>query len=332
MFGKLRNDVDGTSVPKVVDEPETIGPILCSRWRPTPETLENRSASPTWHFAVVATTAIGLLIGLSKWALLLYAQGHIEAGTWVVRAIVAFLFVGVYGTPILVVITTKKRRRPDPPRPEGVPSNANHVVLRITSGDQGRGRSPGWIWFEGPWFRFEGDRFAFRLARRDVKSKRPSQRFRTGQSLRLNLPKELPETALRFYLRFPKADRLQGGSYEKERFLADADAWENAAEPREPSIFPPLRTEPSNYQEGFKTAPWLLISVVLSALICYTPTFLGTEQRPNPIVLSLGAFGFFATYFVLVPWTMKLGYRSIDRKVDRYAEKHRECDNASKRP
>jgi hypothetical protein len=72
------------------------------------------------------------------------------------------------------VLCRRLRRKPEPlARPDGVPSDAVVVSVRVSGASKLLGMDVGWLWQEDGWLQFTGLRSGFRLRRTDFKGSRP---------------------------------------------------------------------------------------------------------------------------------------------------------------
>lgn len=209
------------------------------------------------------------------------------------------IFVGV--AAIVVHIFTRDLRRKDetlPHRPEGVPGDAVPVmVVRCY------GQSNGWLWTDGPWVIFHGDRFDFRLHPGDFAERNRVKGLVTTQDnleIRLNVPKGHP-TRLFLSLGYIRGLRRYQPSELATAMrlrLAECLTYDR---PVIPSLFPPYR-KPANALEPMELS-WrhvLAASLLGGVLSCILPL---SKYSSLPLRF-LGGFGsllLIASLIALIP-------------------------------
>lgn len=255
-------------------------------------------------------------------AISVFVLRRIEQGDfWLMRAYVIALGVVLYGGPVLYIVARTRKARSQvaeiPAPPSGVPADALPVSVRLGESSDSRGRSRGWLSVDGPWLVFQGERFDFRVAKRDMTNPPVATKNMLSRRYRLRLPKGLSAVSLwiipgsrvgKAWVRVP--ERLTA-------FEPALEEWLQQPEPSEPSVYPPLRS-------GFPLInPWpFLLQCVPAAVVAglfgaWLPSlFAPYLSHLTPLK---GAFGFaaFVVLFAFVAVSGALTGRKFDREVDR---------------
>lgn len=290
---------DGFRPVSFVDDAlvEMVEGVRYSAWR-APEGPKQNVDVSRWRVALIAYCVLMLIAILLVWRL-----GGVKY-----LGFVSPLFVG--GPLVLVTFLTRDLRSTAetlPPRPEGVPQNAVPMTI-------GRcyGRSKGWLWTDGPWVIFHGDRFDFRLHPGNFEDPNRVKAIVTNQSnleVRLSVPKGHPT---RFFFTLGYQNGLH--HYRPAELAAAMRA--SLAEcltydrPVAASLFPPYRRprEAAFQPPKLRLRDVLAISLVGGIVNCIVPI-----ARHSPtLVRFLGGFG--ALFLIL-------GLLALSTKLPPYNER-----------
>jgi hypothetical protein len=274
--------VSGTLSPR--PEPtlefEEIRAIRFSRLREVPSQRQNLPLLG-WQFLTVSLVSILALFGAAR-----YILDEIERGNDLpLRIFGIFIMAVLYVAPIVALVMTRLKRKDQ----EVMRAGVYPAAVSVKSGDSSNCRAKGELVIRGPWLEFSGDAFSFRLTPRDFeKPAKLARRIRNRAVSRLTLPKGLPSLSIFIGFQMSPAEvrRLH------EELTSRFEAWANAADPSEPSLFPPLRAAHLGHSPGTYALRLLPASLIVGIACAAAPLLLPemADGKANPALLGLCAF------------------------------------------
>lgn len=183
-------------------------------------------------------------------------------------------------------------------RPAGAPEGAIYLRALMETNGVSEGLSHGWLWVDGPWLNFVGDRFDFRLHAQDVDL--PS-RFRPDLRQVTMLPLIVAEGAP------PRTLVVTPGRPGTKKAEATAiqkaiATWQKLSTPGEASLYPPLEPPATALALRVTTAQWLTMALayVVGCIVAYLvlPRIPGKDLLSETILWLLvpTIFAFYAKW------------------------------------
>lgn len=288
---------------------ETIGGLTFCTWAELKKD-DQKSPGVSTYFLTVGSV-ISLL-----WLSTLMINGLSKDANWgqpYLRYFVYGLFATMYaGTLFALYLQKRAPKAKQEQFPQGVPSRAISVSARI-GGHENYGSADGWLWFEGRWLCFRGDRFGFLLQRSDFRNKNP----RFGGPLFLTLPKGFPSRCIWIVARpVLGAHDLQDRTV-RHRLDLDLEGWASFQPTKEPRLYPPMRSGWFLSNPGRLVFSWMPLGFITGSC-CYIASFyvpyeFASEFRRAAFFLG----GFVAGLMPLILVNVWVARRLIDYEVKR---------------
>lgn len=294
---------------------EAIGGARFSLWKveaPLPGAPPRFSPA---FFALVVLGCLGLLV-LGSWV-----AGRIRQGDFLTGQIFAVgLFVALYGGMFAVALV-RRRQKPVPLAPDTPPNGIPLRAVACLAGIRRRGRSVGWLWFEGDHMRFRGAGFDFDLRRGDFRTEGPLLKvFRRNGLAGLLAPEGVSE-----YLLFLTPGQVAGSQFVRDRsrwseLEPDFEVWESGTSTDEPPLFPPIRPVPTLPARlgwpSFVVPPLFMGGILGFAALVLPIEPTNGEPPPSPGSLAL-AGSLFGLLWPLLLWSSDRTAQAYTREADR---------------
>lgn len=232
----------------------------------------------------------------------------------------------IYGPMIVFsIIQYRKRRSQVFARPPEVPQGAIRVTATAASASSSFGLTEGWLWIEGPWLVFQGERFGVRLSHASFLGKLNSHLLTNKRPMVLRCESK----KLSASITFTASGAILRDNLLLAQWKADVETWKLAAQPNIQDIYPPARYMPEDLNRPMPSVfRWFSINVV-SALLCAIVIKFGLPQTsmadgramdPDSLagVVALVVFGFISLIYPGAQFSNRANARKQNAKIDAY--------------
>lgn len=225
---------------------EMDGVLFC-RWRGLAPTISKADFYP-WRLVSGIGFGVGVTIYALRWASDILLTPSTAAGRPLAILVIVILFGLLAASPKLISRIAARYKRGSSAyeeskkvRPSGAPEKALPMIVLLQRDEVTEGMSQGWLWVDGPWLNFVGNRFDFRLHAKNVDLSQMGSKQRSDFTQFASLPLVAPEDA-----GFRSIVFIRGQvDIEKSKWLElskEISALRNALTPNDPPLYPPLES------------------------------------------------------------------------------------------